>query len=154
LVRKRLCGHCGAKFYDLHHSPITCPKCDTVFDPVQVISRWRAEAARAPVRELGPVADETLEAQFVSSEHADTEAEGKEKPSEAPEAEDEVEPDEESLEDAAFIEESEEEDTDVTAIIGTSFDSGRERARNRTSGVGVTRKVMGKLNVRSISWGK
>jgi hypothetical protein len=37
---------------------------------------------------------------------------------------------------------------------GTSFDSGRERAGNRTSGVGVLRKVMGKLNVRSISWGK
>jgi uncharacterized protein (TIGR02300 family) len=123
LGTKRLCGHCGAKFYDLHHSPITCPKCDTVFDPVQVSSRWRAEAAHAPVREVGPVAAETLEAQSVSPEDADAEAEGKLKPGDAPEAADEVEPDDESLEDAAFIEESEEEDTDVTEIIGGEIEN-------------------------------
>jgi hypothetical protein len=87
-----------------------------------VISRWRAEAARAPVREVGPVAAETLKAQFVSPEDADTEAEGKQKPDDASEAEDEVEPDDESLDDAALIEESEEEDTDVTAIIGDDID--------------------------------
>jgi uncharacterized protein (TIGR02300 family) len=116
LGTKRLCAHCGAKFYDPHHSPITCPKCDRVFDLVPVISRWRAEAARAP--EVGPVAAETLEAEFVSLEDADAKAESKEKLGDAAEAEDEVEPDDESLDDAAFIEESEEEDTDVTAIIG------------------------------------
>jgi uncharacterized protein (TIGR02300 family) len=123
LGTKRLCAHCGAKFYDLHHSPITCPKCNTVFDPVPLSSRWRAEAARAPVREVEPVAAETLEAQFLSPDDADTDAEGKEKPGDAPEAEDEVEPDDESLEDAAFIEESEEEDTDVTAIIGDDIET-------------------------------
>jgi uncharacterized protein (TIGR02300 family) len=118
LGTKRLCAHCGAKFYDLHHSPITCPKCDTVFDPVQVSLQWRAVAARAPVRELGPVAAETLEAQFVSSEDANTEAEAKQKPGDAPEAEDEVEPDDERLDDAAFIDEREQGATDVTEIIG------------------------------------
>jgi uncharacterized protein (TIGR02300 family) len=107
LGTKRLCAHCGAKFYDLHHSPITCPKCGTVLNPVQVSSRWRAEAARAPVREVGSVAAETLEAQSVLPEDADTEAEGKQKPGDAPEAEDEVEPDDGSLDDAAFIEERE-----------------------------------------------
>jgi uncharacterized protein (TIGR02300 family) len=122
LGTKRLCAHCGAKFYDLHHSPITCPKCDRVFDPVQVSSRWRAEATRAPVREVGPVAAEALEAQLVSPEDADTEAEGKEKPGDAPEAEDEVEPDDESLDDEAFIEESEQGDTDVAEIIGDDID--------------------------------
>jgi uncharacterized protein (TIGR02300 family) len=30
---KRLCGSCGAKFYDLLRSPIVCPKCATVFVP-------------------------------------------------------------------------------------------------------------------------
>jgi uncharacterized protein (TIGR02300 family) len=122
LGTKRLCARCGAKFYDLHHSPIACPKCDMVFDPVQVSSRWRAEAARAPVREVAPVAAETPEAQFVSPEDADAEAEGKQKPGDAPEPEDEVEPDDESLDDAAFIEESEEEDTDVTEIIGDDIE--------------------------------
>jgi uncharacterized protein (TIGR02300 family) len=122
LGTKRLCAHCGAKFYDLHYSPITCPKCDTVFEPVQVSSRWGAEAARVPLRKVEPVAAETLEAQFGSPEDADTEAEGNEKPGDAPEAEDEVEPDDESLEDAALIEESEEGDTDVAEIIGDDID--------------------------------
>ena len=122
LGTKRLCARCGAKFYDLHHSPITCPKCDTVFDPVQVSSRWRAEAARPPVREVGPVAVETLEAQFVSPEDADTEAEGKEKPGEAPEAEDEVETDEDGFDDGVLIEETDQEDGDVTEIIGEDID--------------------------------
>jgi uncharacterized protein (TIGR02300 family) len=115
LGTKRLCARCGAKFYDLHHSPITCPKCDAVFDAVQVSSRWRTETARAPVREVGPVAAETLEAQSVSPEDADAEAQGEKEPSDAPEAEDGVEVDNESLDDAAFMEER--EDTDVTGDI-------------------------------------
>ena len=117
-----MCAHCGAKFYDLHHVPITCPKCDRVFDPVQVSSRWRAEAARAPVREVGPVAAETLEVQFASPEDADAEAESKEKLGDAAEVEDEVEPDDESLEDPAFIEEREQGATDVAEIIGDDIE--------------------------------
>jgi uncharacterized protein (TIGR02300 family) len=116
LGTKRLCARCGARFYDLHHSPITCPKCDAVFEPVQVSSRWRAEAARAPGREAEPVAAE--EARFVPPEDADAEAESKEN---LDEAEDEVEPDDESLEDAAFIEESESA-TDVAEMIGDDID--------------------------------
>lgn len=30
---KRHCLSCGARFYDLHKSPIVCPKCDTIHDP-------------------------------------------------------------------------------------------------------------------------
>ena len=117
LGTKRLCADCGAKFYDLNHAPVACPKCGTAFETVQVSSRGRAEAARPPVREVEPVVAETQENQFVPLEDADAEAQGEKKPSGAPEAEDEVEPDDESLDDAAFIE-SEEEDTDVTEIIG------------------------------------
>jgi uncharacterized protein (TIGR02300 family) len=118
LGTKRLCTHCGAKFYDLHHVPIACPNCDTVFEVGQVPSRWRAEAARAPVREAGAAAAEALEPQFVSPEDADVQAEGEQKPGDASEAEDEVEPDDERLDDAAFIEESDQGATDVTEIIG------------------------------------
>jgi uncharacterized protein (TIGR02300 family) len=114
LGTKRLCADCGAKFCDLNHAPIACPKCGAVFEAVQVSSRGRAEAARPPVREVEPVVAETQEAQFVSLEDAEAEARGEKKPGGEPEAEDEVEPDDESLDDAAFIEESEEEATDVT----------------------------------------
>jgi uncharacterized protein (TIGR02300 family) len=120
LGTKRLCVHCGAKFYDLRHSPITCPKCGAAFETVQVSSRWRAEAARVPVRQVEPVAAETQEAEFVSLEDAN--AEGKQKPGNAPEAEDEVELDDESLDDAVLIEESEQEDSDVTEIIGDDIE--------------------------------
>ncbi len=48
LGTKRLCGSCGAKFYDLSKNPIVCPKCETVFVVPVVTSRSRpVEAARA-----------------------------------------------------------------------------------------------------------
>jgi uncharacterized protein (TIGR02300 family) len=123
LGTKRLCAHCGAKFYDLNHAPIACPKCGTVFEAVPASSRWRGEAARPPVREVEPVVAETQEAHFVSLEDADAEARGEKKPGGEAGAEDEVERDDESLDDAAFIEESEEEHTDVAEIIGGDIEN-------------------------------
>jgi hypothetical protein len=73
------------------------------------------------VREVGPVAAEILKARFVPPEDADADAERKEN---LDEAEDEVEPDDESLEDAAFIEEREQGGTDVAEIIGDDFEKG------------------------------
>jgi uncharacterized protein (TIGR02300 family) len=129
LGTKRLCAHCGAKFYDLNHTPATCPKCGAVVEAVQVASRGgRGEAARAaPVREAEPVVAETPEAEFVSLEEADAEAQGKKKPGEAAEGEEDVElEDDEAIDDATFIEESEEEDTDVTEIIGGDIENEEE----------------------------
>jgi uncharacterized protein (TIGR02300 family) len=124
LGTKRQCGSCGAKFYDLSKTPITCPKCGTVFEVVTIAPRSRPpEAAAAPVR--APVAaeetvvPETPDAEFVSLEEADAEAQGAKKPAgEAAEGEEEDVELDESLDDAAFIEEQEEEDADVTDIIG------------------------------------
>jgi uncharacterized protein (TIGR02300 family) len=49
LGTKRLCAKCGARFYDLLHSPITCPKCATVLAAADVSpSRVRVKAAREP----------------------------------------------------------------------------------------------------------
>ena len=31
LGTKRLCPNCGAKYYDLNHDPIMCPKCNASF---------------------------------------------------------------------------------------------------------------------------
>jgi uncharacterized protein (TIGR02300 family) len=120
LGTKRLCGNCGAKFYDLSKDPIVCPKCQTVMVPAAT-SRQRPEpaAARAPKPvEEEVVAPETQEAEFVSLEDADAEAQGKKVDGEAIEgAEEEIELDE-RLDDAALIEEQEETDEDVTDIIG------------------------------------
>jgi uncharacterized protein (TIGR02300 family) len=125
LGTKRLCGNCGAKFYDLSKDPIVCPKCHTVLELAAVSARARPEAA-APARAAAPapeeevVAPETADAEFVSLEEAEAEAQGK-KPGEgepAEGAEEEVELEDEGMDDAPFIEEQEEGDEDVTDIIG------------------------------------
>ena len=91
LGTKRLCAHCGAKFYDLHHSPITCPKCETVFEVAPVSSRFASERASAPEAK-----DEAQLAPLGDGEAAEGE-------------EDAVEPD-----DAGLIEEVEEDGAEVT----------------------------------------
>jgi uncharacterized protein (TIGR02300 family) len=135
LGTKRLCASCGAKFYDLNKDPIHCPKCGVVYEVAPVVTRGgrpdaaaaaAAAAARAaPVEEVA--APEPQDAEFVSLEEADAEAQGK-KPAEAAEADagdDEVEMDE-TMDDATFIEEQEEEDADVTDIIGGDIENEEE----------------------------
>ena len=123
LGTKRLCMNCGAKFYDLSKDPIVCPKCHTVLELAAVSARARPEAAAravAPAAAEEVVVPETSEAEFVSLEEADAEAQGKKtgegEPVEG--AEDEVELEDEGMDDATFIEEQEEGDEDVTDIIG------------------------------------
>jgi uncharacterized protein (TIGR02300 family) len=117
LGTKRLCANCGAKFYDLNKDPIVCPKCQTVMQ-LAAVTRARPEAARAAEEEA--VVPETQEAEFVSLEEADAEAQGKKPPEgEATEGADEdIELEDEPIDDAAFIEEQEEGDEDVADIIG------------------------------------
>lgn len=136
LGTKRLCGSCGAKFYDLGKDPIVCPKCSTVFQIVVPVSRSRpdaavraaaaaaagvaAAAAAAAKAKEAEVAEAEEGADFVSLEDADAEAQGKKsETADVPDTDDiEVEEDE-SMDDAAFIQEDEEEgDPDVTDIIG------------------------------------
>src|SRR5262245_38209157 len=128
LGSKRLCGNCGTKFYDLQKDPIVCPKCATVFAPPTAAARARPEpvAARAVAKqpEEEVAAPETADAEFVSLEDADKETEGA-KASTTEGADDEVEVDE-SLDDAAFIVPEEEEDEDVTDIIGDGIENDEE----------------------------
>ena len=130
LGTKRLCGGCGAKFYDLNKDPITCPKCGTVFEVVVPLARGRAEAAagaaaaaasaaaaaRASAKQAEVVEPETADVEMVSLEDADAEAQGKKGDgAEAVEGDDlEIE----ETEEAPFIEEQEEGDDDVTDIVG------------------------------------
>lgn len=44
LGQKRVCTSCGAKFYDLNHDPIVCPKCSAVFDAAAAAKPRRARA--------------------------------------------------------------------------------------------------------------
>jgi uncharacterized protein (TIGR02300 family) len=119
LGTKRLCANCSAKFYDLNKDPIVCPKCHTVLQLAAVSSRARPEAARAQPVEEEVVVPESQEAEFVSLEEADAEAEGKKPEGEAVEGADEdIELEDEPMDDATFIEEQEEGDEDVADIIG------------------------------------
>jgi len=121
LGTKRLCANCGAKFYDLNKDPIHCPKCETVYVIAPIVTRSRPEAAPvaprpAPVEEAA--APEPQEAELVSLEEADAEASGTKKPAGEGEVEEEEVEIGETLDDDTFIEEQEEEDADVTDIIG------------------------------------
>lgn len=127
LGTKRLCASCGAKFYDLNKDPIVCPKCEAVFVvPVVTTRAPRAEAARAGVQKNVAVEPETAEAEFVSLEDADAEAQGKP----GRKGDDDVDLDDEAAADDAdddtFIEETDDGDADVTDIIGEAGDKEEE----------------------------
>jgi uncharacterized protein (TIGR02300 family) len=134
LGTKRLCAHCSAKFYDLNKDPIVCPKCGTVYEVATVVTRGRPDAAAAAAARAAPAPAEEVatpepaEAEFVSLEEADAEATGAKKPAETaePEVEEEEVEMDEPLDDAAFIEEQEEEDADVTDIIGGDIENEEE----------------------------
>jgi uncharacterized protein (TIGR02300 family) len=131
LGTKRLCAHCSAKFYDLNKDPILCPKCGTVYEVTPVVVRGRPEPAAAAAARAAPAPAEEVavpepaDAELVSLEEADAEATGAKKPAETTETEvgeEEVEIDE-PIDDATFIEEQEEEDADVTDIIGGDIEN-------------------------------
>jgi uncharacterized protein (TIGR02300 family) len=127
LGTKRLCASCGAKFYDLSKDPIVCPKCATVFVP-PVATRGRPEpvapvVAPAPVEEE-VVVPETSDAELISLEDAEKETEGTKAP--AAEGADGAEVDDEPLDDAAFIVPEEEDEDDVTDIIGEGIENDEE----------------------------
>ena len=107
LGTKRVCPETGRKFYDLNKEPVISPYTGKIV-PVEAppVSRARPEPAAQAV---------------------DAEAQGAKKPGETTEGdiEEEVEMDE-TLDDAAFIEEQEEEDADVTDIIGSDIENEEE----------------------------
>ena len=120
LGTKRLCGSCGAKFYDLGKDPIICPKCETVFHSVVLATRSRGGAAAvAPVAPLVPE-PEVPEAgvELVSLEEADAEAEGTKKEPVAEGEEEEGEVADNGAEDDTFLETDEDEGDDVSDIVG------------------------------------
>ena len=127
LGTKRLCPHCGAKFYDLAKDPIVCPKCGSVVEIMTVAPRGRPDAgARAPIAPVEAEAPETQDAEFVSLEEADAEATGGKAAVAADGEEEDVEIAEDIEDDSTFLEESEDEDEDVTDIIGGEIEDEEE----------------------------
>jgi uncharacterized protein (TIGR02300 family) len=133
LGTKRVCPDTGRKFYDLNKTPVISPYTGKVVPIAPVpVSRSRPETAAPPraAQEEVELAPEAAETEFVSLEDADAEQQGKKKPAVAgaePEiAEDEDVEMDESLDDAAFIEEEEEGSDDVTDIIGESSEKEEE----------------------------
>jgi uncharacterized protein (TIGR02300 family) len=134
LGTKRVCPETGRKFYDLNKDPVISPYTGKVVPVELPTARARPEpvaaaaprpAAAAPAEVVA--APEPQEAEFVSLEDADAEAQGAKAPVETtePDIEEEVEMDE-TLDDATFIEEQEEEDADVTDIIGGDIENEEE----------------------------
>lgn len=58
LGEKRVCGSCGAKFYDLGKTPIICPKCGTPYE--EAARPAKASAPVAPVEEKPVVEEDAL----------------------------------------------------------------------------------------------
>jgi uncharacterized protein (TIGR02300 family) len=130
LGTKRLCAGCGAKFYDLNKDPIACPKCGTVYEVAVVAPRGRPDTRAAAPQPVEQEAPEPQEAELVSLEEADAEQEGGAKKAAGDGTEDvedvEIEGDDDDDDDSTFIEETEEEDTDVSEIIGGDIEPEEE----------------------------
>jgi uncharacterized protein (TIGR02300 family) len=125
LGTKRVCPVTGRKFYDLNKDPVISPYTGQVVPIEAPVTRGRPEPVRAAVPEEVE-APEVQEAEFVSLEEADAEAQGGGAKVPAGEADEEVEVDDESLDDAAFIVPEEEEDDDVADIIGGDIEDEEE----------------------------
>ena len=135
LGTKRVCPDTGRKFYDLNKTPVISPYTGKVV-PIAAPTPPRARPetvmakAAAPAPQSESIVPETADAEFVSLEDAEAEQQGKKvtaKEGAAPEGEEEeVEMGDESLDDAAFIEEEEEGSADVTDIIGESIEKEEE----------------------------
>lgn len=121
LGTKRQCGECGAKFYDLAKSPIVCPKCNTVFEVVGTAPRREAPRAAAPAPEAAEEAVEVAAAEDVevvslaeveADEAVDVEVEDDDI---AVVGDDDADIEEE---DDTFLAEDEDDDDDVSGLIG------------------------------------
>ena len=112
LGSKHHCENCGARFFDLNRSPITCPKCGAIMESV----------LRAPQR-VAVAEEEDVPAGAITELVSLDEAEVEESKA-APGTEDEVEID---TDDDTFLEEEEEDEADVGDLIDGEIGDEEER---------------------------
>lgn len=114
---KRTCTSCGAKFYDLQHDPIVCPKCDATVDPLAT--------GRTPrPKSTGPVVKEAPAAAAAADDADDTDDD-----LDIGDDDDVLDIDEEDEDDDAAIEdvtELGEDDDDVLGVLDKVSDEGEE----------------------------
>ena len=130
LGTKRICPTTGRKFYDLNKDPVISPYTGEIVPVVAVVTRARTDQRAAAARDAElEKAEAPEEAELVSLEEADAEQQGSKKAA-VPDVEDIDDVDDETLddgdEDETFIEETEEEDTDVSGIIGGDIEQEEE----------------------------
>jgi uncharacterized protein (TIGR02300 family) len=118
---KRVCPSCGARFYDLNRSPITCPVCQAVYQ-LTVTTTRRSERAQ-PVE--AKVVEQEAEAPALESADVISLEEVEEAGAEAAIEEDEEivdlgddAPEIPAGDDDTFLEEEEEGEADVSGIVG------------------------------------
>ncbi len=116
LGNKHQCQNRGTKFFDLNKTPITCPKCGTVFHAV-ALSRVVQRATVVDDEEVDPEAA----ADIVSLQ--DVEA-GEDKV--AADVDDEVELEDEEA-DETFLAEEEEDNDDVSDLIDGDLEDDEDR---------------------------
>ncbi|MGD9846816.1 MAG: TIGR02300 family protein [Variibacter sp.] len=127
LGTKRLCPHCGAKFYDLGKDPIVCPKCGSEVEIAPLPSRGRPDARTVADSSDEAEPAEAQGAEMVSLEEADAEASGK-KSTGTPDVDVDVDEDvdDDAEDDSTFLEETDDENDDVSDIIGSDIEDEEE----------------------------
>ncbi len=120
---KRVCPSCGARFYDLGRSPITCPVCEAVYQVTPPTSSRRSErAAQAEVKKPAVVEADPPVMGDVDVISLDEAAEAEEAAVEDEEIVS-LDDDDDDIpavddDDDTFLEEEEDGDADVTGIVG------------------------------------
>jgi uncharacterized protein (TIGR02300 family) len=114
LGNKHQCQNCGARFFDLNKSPITCPKCRAIFHAAP-LSRAARQAAVAEDEDTPAAAGTVL----VPLEEADP---GEDKVAAVADDDTEIE-----TADDTFLEEEEEDADDVGDLIDGEIGDEEER---------------------------
>ncbi|MEC9368770.1 MAG: TIGR02300 family protein [Pseudomonadota bacterium] len=118
---KRSCTECGAKFYDLNRSPITCPSCGAAYAAETVAPR---RAKPAPVAEVEkeeeePVAKTAPGVEIVSLDEAAAEEAGKADEDELIDLGDDEDVTIEDDDEDVFLEDDEEDGDGVSGIVSS-----------------------------------
>ena len=131
LGTKRICPTTGRKFYDLGKDPVISPYTGEIVSIASLTARARPDQARAAAASRESDLDKSElhdDAELISLEEADAEKQGKKIPVSDVDAIDDVDDDaiDDGDDDETFIEETEEEDTDVSEIIGGDIEKEEE----------------------------
>ena len=129
LGEKRVCGNCGAKFYDLNRDPIVCPKCATVFEVAAAEKPAPERESKKPVEPEENEDDKDVAApaggpEIISLEDADEDegetVDGDDIPDDV--SVDIEDDDDDSDDDDAFLATDDDDDDDVSDIVPVNKD--------------------------------